>query len=93
LSHYKLAKRGILGAGVVVDGRFFNEPNAILEFIDSCLASPTLRGWLDERAWDRIRAAVRARGRELACMTRRASSDKLADCRTTQGFVNLFVFA
>jgi fructokinase len=66
VSRYKLAKRGMLVAGVTAVGSFFNGPNAIPEFIDSCFASPSLRARLDDRARDRIQAAVRVREWELA---------------------------
>src|SRR5262249_807387 len=68
LSRYKLAKRGVLGAGPLVVGPFFDGPNAIPEFIESCLASPILRERLEARARDRICAMAWGRAKELACL-------------------------
>jgi fructokinase len=66
VSRFKLARRGMLGAGPLVVGRFFNGPNAIPEFIDSCLSAPALCERLEERDRDRVRALVQSRARDLA---------------------------
>jgi aminoglycoside phosphotransferase (APT) family kinase protein len=66
IHRHTFAERGTLGAGLAVIGQFLNGPNAIPEFIDSCLASPTLRLRLDERTRDRIQALAWSRSRELA---------------------------
>jgi fructokinase len=66
LGRYKFARRGMLGAGPAVVGDYLNGTNAIPEFIDSCLASPTLRSRLDERVRERVHELAWARARELA---------------------------
>jgi aminoglycoside phosphotransferase (APT) family kinase protein len=66
LGRYKFAQRGTLGAGPTIIGHYLNGPNVIPEFIDSCLASPTLRSRLDERMRERVHELAWARARELA---------------------------
>lgn len=66
LGRYKFARRGTLGAGPSVVGHYLHGPYAIPEFIDSCLASPTLRSRLDERVRERVHKLAWARARELA---------------------------
>jgi aminoglycoside phosphotransferase (APT) family kinase protein len=66
LGRYKFARRGTLGAGPAVVGHYLSGSNAIPEFIDSCLASPTLRSRLDERVRERVHDLAWARARELA---------------------------
>lgn len=66
LGRYKFAHRGMLGAGPTVTGQYLNSPDAIPEFIDSCLASPTLRSRLDERLRERVHELAWARALELA---------------------------
>ena len=63
---HTFAERGTLGAGPAVTGHFLNGPNAIPEFIDSCLASATLRRRLDERTRDRLQALAWSQAQELA---------------------------
>jgi len=63
---HTFAERGTLGAGPAVTDHFLNGPNAIPEFIDSCLASPTLRRRLDERTRDRVHTLAWSRSPELA---------------------------
>lgn len=66
LGRYKFARRGTLGAGPAVVGHYLSGSNAIPEFIDSCLASPTLRSRLDERVRERVHELAWARALELA---------------------------
>ncbi len=65
-NRHTFAERGTLGAGPAVIGHFLNGPNAIPEFIDSCLASPTLRRRLDERTRDLAHTLAWSRAPELA---------------------------
>jgi aminoglycoside phosphotransferase (APT) family kinase protein len=66
LGHYKFTRRGMLGAGPEVVHHDPNGPKAIPEFIDSCLASRTLQGRLDERVRERVHELAWSRARALA---------------------------
>jgi aminoglycoside phosphotransferase (APT) family kinase protein len=66
LGHYKFTRRGMLGAGPEVAHQDLNAPNAIPEFIDSCLASRTLQGRLEARVRERVHELAWSRARGLA---------------------------
>jgi aminoglycoside phosphotransferase (APT) family kinase protein len=66
IHRHTFAERGRLGAGPAVIGQFLNGPNAIPEFIDSCLASPVLRRRLDERTRESANTLAWSRAQELA---------------------------
>jgi aminoglycoside phosphotransferase (APT) family kinase protein len=66
IGRHRFAARGVLGAGLAVTAPFFAGPDAIPQFIDACLADPTLRGRLDVRVRERLHALVRARAADLA---------------------------
>jgi fructokinase len=66
LGRHTFALRGTLGAGPAVTGDYLKGPNAIPEFIDSCLASPTLCSRLDYSVRARVHELAWGRARELA---------------------------
>jgi aminoglycoside phosphotransferase (APT) family kinase protein len=66
IGRHQFAQRGTLGAGPAISGEFLNGPNAIPELIDACLASPTLRGRLDERVRERVHKLAWSRAQALA---------------------------
>jgi fructokinase len=66
LGRNTFARRGMLGAGPSVTGDYLNATNAIPEFIDSCLASPTLCSRLDDNVRERVHELSWGRARELA---------------------------
>jgi fructokinase len=66
LGRYKFDRRGTLGAGTAIMDDHLNGTNAIPEFIDSCLASPTLCSRLDDCVRARVHELAWGRARELA---------------------------
>jgi aminoglycoside phosphotransferase (APT) family kinase protein len=65
IGRYAFEHRGRLGAGLSVDGPFLNGPNAVPEFVESCLASPALRSRLDAPTCRGVRQAVWSRAADL----------------------------
>ncbi|HZS09980.1 MAG TPA: phosphotransferase [Blastocatellia bacterium] len=63
LGHCEFPHHG--APGPAAGGHLLNGPQAIPEFIDSCLASPALRSRLDEETCRRVHALAWCRAREL----------------------------